>query len=110
MASTKFLLLTIMVIFIIISYTLLVQAGPIVEPQATCRGWGDTSCHGNGRFATKENACQSICHLHGSDVHGYTVKCGWGRDESNNTGNNVSNYGSGMNNQNYKNNQYDSVS
>ncbi|CAF1162310.1 unnamed protein product [Rotaria sp. Silwood1] len=62
------------------------------------------------RFATKENACQSICHLHGSDVHGYTVKCGWGRDESNNTGNNVSNYGSGMNNQNYKNNQYDSYS
>ncbi|CAF1182180.1 unnamed protein product [Rotaria sordida] len=62
------------------------------------------------RYATKENACQAICHIHGSDVHGYTVKCGWGRDESSNTANNVSNYGSGMNNQNYKNNQYDSYS
>jgi len=64
----------------------------------------------NDRYATKENACQAICHIHGSDVHGYTVKCGWGRDESTNTGNNVSNYGSGTNNQNYNNNQYDSVS
>ena len=44
-------------------------------------------------------------------MHGYTVKCGWGRDESMNTGNNMSNYGGGMNNQNYNNNnQYDSVS
>lgn len=61
------------------------------------------------RYATKENACQAICHIHGADVHGYTIKCGWGRDESNNTGSNVPNYGGGMNNPNYNNNRYDSV-
>ncbi len=65
----------------------------------------------NNSYATKENACQAICHIHGSDIHGYTVKCGWGRDESTNTGNNAPNYGSGgMSNQNYNNNQFDSVS
>ncbi|CAF4653874.1 unnamed protein product, partial [Rotaria sp. Silwood2] len=62
------------------------------------------------RYATKDNACKAICHLHGSDVHGFTVKCGWGRDETNTTANNVANYGSGTNNQKYNNNQYDSVS
>ncbi|CAF2113994.1 unnamed protein product [Rotaria magnacalcarata] len=51
------------------------------------------------RFAKKDNACQAICHIHGSNVHGYAVKCGWGRDESTNTSNNVSNYGGSMNNQ-----------
>lgn len=61
------------------------------------------------RYATKENACQAICHMHGADVQGYTVKCGWGRDESGNTGNNGSNYAGGMNKLNYNNNQYDSV-
>lgn len=62
------------------------------------------------RFAKKENACQAICHIHGSDMRGHTVKCGWGRDESTNSGNNASNYGGMMNKQNYINNQYDSVS
>ncbi|CAF4192113.1 unnamed protein product [Rotaria sp. Silwood2] len=62
------------------------------------------------RYATKDNACKAICHLHGSDVHGFTVKCGWGRDETNTTANNVANYGSGTNNQKYNNNQYDSYS
>jgi hypothetical protein len=62
------------------------------------------------RFATKDSACQAICHIHGSDFHGYTVKCGWGRDESSTDRNTSSNYGHmGMNNQNYSNNQYDSV-
>ncbi|CAF3584532.1 unnamed protein product [Rotaria socialis] len=56
------------------------------------------------RFAKKDNACQAICHIHGSNVHGHTVKCGWGRDESANTSNNVSNYSGSMNN------QYDSCS
>ena len=53
------------------------------------------------RYATKESACQAICHIHGAEIHGYTVKCGWGRDESTSAGNNSM--------PNYNNNQYDSV-
>ncbi|CAF3725053.1 unnamed protein product [Rotaria sordida] len=63
------------------------------------------------RFSSKESACQAICHLHGSEIHGFTTKCGWGRDESINDRNNVSNFGnSNMNNQSYNKNQYDSYS
>ena len=61
------------------------------------------------RYATKESACQAICHIHGSDIHGYTVKCGWGRDDSINTGNNLLNYGSDINNRSFHQNQYNSV-
>lgn len=73
----------------------------------------------NNRFATKDNACQAICHIHGSEVNGYIAKCGWGRDESTNSGNNnnqstfssSSGGGGGMSSQSYNNNnQYDSVS
>lgn len=64
----------------------------------------------NNRFTTKESACQAICHLHGSEMQGQIVKCSWGRDESINERNNTIGYGnSNMNNQNYNNNQYDSV-
>ncbi|CAF4369749.1 unnamed protein product, partial [Rotaria sp. Silwood2] len=63
------------------------------------------------RFSAKESACRAICHLHGSEIHGYTTKCGWGRDESINDRNNVPNYGnSNMNNQSHNKNQYDSYS
>lgn len=63
------------------------------------------------RYSTKENACQAICHVYGSDVNGHSVKCGWGRDESINNTNPMSTYGNTMNNQNYNNNnQYDSYS
>jgi hypothetical protein len=63
------------------------------------------------RFTSKESACQAICHLHGSEVQGQTIKCSWGRDEQINDQNNGAAYGNGnMNNQNYNNNnQYDSV-
>ncbi|CAF1207522.1 unnamed protein product [Adineta steineri] len=82
------------------------QYGPIVEVRVFKeKGYAFI------RYATKDSACQAICHIHGSDIHGYTVKCGWGRDEPTNTGNNPSSYGSTMNNQNYNNNnQYDSYS
>ncbi|UJR22098.1 hypothetical protein I4U23_025164 [Adineta vaga] len=60
------------------------------------------------RYANKDSACHAICHIHGSDIYGFTVKCGWGRDEPMSSGNNAPNYGGGMNNLNYNNNQYDS--
>ncbi|CAF3662191.1 unnamed protein product [Rotaria socialis] len=57
------------------------------------------------RFSSKESACQAICHIHGSEIHGYTTKCGWGRDESTNDRNNTPYHGNNnMSNQN----QYDS--
>lgn len=56
------------------------------------------------RFASKESACQAICHLHGTEVQGQTVKCSWGRDEQVNDHNNRAIYGNDN-----MNNQYDSV-
>lgn len=64
----------------------------------------------NNRFATKESACQAICHLHATEVQGQTIRCSWGRDDSIKDRNNVTNYGNGnKNNQKYNNNEYDSV-
>ncbi len=67
----------------------------------------------NKRFASKESACQAICHLHGSEIQGQIVKCSWGRDEQINVQNSGTTYGNNnMNNQNYtnnNNNQYSSV-
>lgn len=64
----------------------------------------------NNRFSSKESACQAICCLHGSECHGYTIKCGWGREESMNDRNNAAQYGNNnASNQFYNRNQYDSV-